>query len=196
MRPPAHLNPVRELVIVGVAVVEEPAFLDEQSARVDAGRVATVPADRALPDRLGQRSDGASDLLALDGFAQLEMLDPAPAVATDVETDIPDRSRGRRIAFECERAAEHRHRQAALAENTEHAPEADATAIFEHALRAEVAAVTQRIEARAFREAAFRIPVAVVHRGLGALLVAHHEVERDARPAWPFRIRRRSALDR
>src|SRR6266700_1591657 len=36
MRPVTHLDPIRELVVVGVAVVEERTFLDEQSARVDA----------------------------------------------------------------------------------------------------------------------------------------------------------------
>src|SRR5260370_1711767 len=146
MRAAAHLDPIRKLVVVSVAVVEEPAFFDQEAPRVDAGCVATVPADRALPDRLGQRRDGACDLLALDSLAQLEMLDPAPAVAADVEAGIPDRPRRRRIALERERAAEHCQRQAALAENAQHAPKADAAAVFEHALRAEVAAVTQRVE--------------------------------------------------
>src|SRR5579885_2869485 len=48
MRPAAHRDPVGKLVVVGVAVVEEPAFLDQEAARVDAGRVAAIPADGTL----------------------------------------------------------------------------------------------------------------------------------------------------
>ena len=47
---------------------------------------------------------------------------------------------------------------------------------------AEVAALAERIEARPFREPGLGVPVAVVERGLGALLVVHHEVEREALP--------------
>src|SRR5690348_2499789 len=110
MRPPTHFDPVRELVIVGVAVVEESAFLDEQSPRVDARRVAAVPADWALPDGLRQRCNGARDFRALGFLGELEMLHPAPAVAADVEAGVPYRLRRRRVALEGECAAEHRHR--------------------------------------------------------------------------------------
>src|SRR5262249_34370189 len=102
--------PVRELVVVGVAVVEEAVFLHEKAPRVDAGRVTAVPADRTFPHGLLERGDGARDLRALGGFRELEMLDPSPTVTTDIETRIADRPRRRRIALERQGAAEYGHR--------------------------------------------------------------------------------------
>src|SRR5579885_1718766 len=194
MRPAAHRDPVGKLVVVGVAVVEEPAFLDQEAARVDAGRVAAIPADGTLTHGLGERRDGAGDLRALRLLREFEMLDPAPAVAAHVEAGVADRPRRRRVALERQRAAEHGQRQAALPEDAVHAPESDAAPVLEHALRSEVAAVAQRVEARALSEPALGIAVAVADRGLGALLVVPDEVEREASAAGPLGIGWRSGV--
>ena len=45
-----HAHPVGQLVVVGVRVVEEAAFLDEQAPGVHARPVAAVPAERPLAD--------------------------------------------------------------------------------------------------------------------------------------------------
>src|SRR5207247_2730212 len=74
VRAALHRRPVGELVVVRVGVVEEAALLDEQLARVDARSVATVPAERPLADRLGERRDGFGDVLTLGRARQLECL--------------------------------------------------------------------------------------------------------------------------
>src|SRR6185369_8414059 len=115
-----------------VRVVEEATFLDQQAPRVDAGARAAVPAQRPLADGLLHRLDGLLDVLALLLFGELPVLDPAPAVRADVEAGLADRGGDGRVALEGERAAEHGHRQAALLEDAEHAPEAHAAAVLEH----------------------------------------------------------------
>src|SRR5206468_11242194 len=105
------------------------------------GSIAAIPAGGRLADGLLERLHRPHDVLALFRLAQHEVLDPAPAVAADVEARLPDRLGGGGVALEGQRAAEHRHRQAALLEGAHQAPEADAGAVFEHALGGEVAAL-------------------------------------------------------
>ena len=52
MRAAGHPHPIRQLVVVGIAVVEEPAMLDKQPAGVLRRRIAAVPAQRGLAGRL------------------------------------------------------------------------------------------------------------------------------------------------
>src|SRR2546425_3281461 len=85
---PAH--PVRQLVVVGIRVVEEAALLDEEASRVHAGPVAAIPAHWPLADRLLHGLDGHLDMLALFVFGELVVLDPPPAVRADVEPGFAD----------------------------------------------------------------------------------------------------------
>src|SRR5690606_32118720 len=100
-----------------------------------------VPAERALAGRALDALHGLADVFALLLFGELPVLDPAPAVAADVEAGLTDRRGGQRITLQRQRAAEYRERQPALAEEPREAPEADAAAVFEHALGGEVAAL-------------------------------------------------------
>ena len=54
-------GPVRQFVVVGVGIVEKPAFLDDQPPRVHAGPAAAIPAERTLPHGRLDRGDGAGD---------------------------------------------------------------------------------------------------------------------------------------
>src|SRR5216684_6684922 len=182
--------PERQLLAVIIRIVGEAAFLDQQPARVDAGSVAAIPAGRAIADRLLERLHRLLDVLALLGFAQLEMTHPAPAVAADVEARLADGVGGERVALQGERAAEHGERQAALLEGAHDAPEADAAAELEHALAGEVAALQSDRRGAGLRETGLGVAFAVLHRRLGAFLVVHDEIDRDARAARPFGIGR------
>src|SRR6185437_2182575 len=186
--------PERQLVAVVVAVVGEAAVLDQQAAGVDRGSIAAIPAGRRLADGLPERLHGFGDMLALLVLAQGEVLDPAPAVAADVEARVLDRPGGGRVALERERAAEHRHRQAALLEGAHQAPEADAAAVLEHALAGEVAARHAGRRAGRFGEAGLGVAFAVLHRGLRAFLVVHDEIHREARAVRPLWIGRARAV--
>src|SRR6516225_6192412 len=44
-------DPIGKLVVVGVRIVEEATFLDDEAARVEAWPIATVPAERPRADR-------------------------------------------------------------------------------------------------------------------------------------------------
>src|SRR5260370_39498492 len=88
--------PEGEFLAVIVRIVGEAAFLDQQPARVDAGSIAAIPAGRAIADRLLERLHRLPDVLALLGFAQLEIAHPTPAVAADVEARRPAGTSGQR----------------------------------------------------------------------------------------------------
>ena len=195
MRPPPDLDPVGQLVVVGVGVVEEAALLHHQAPRVDARAVAAVPAERPLAGRLAQGLDGAPDVRALLLLRQIVVLDPPPAVRAHVEAGRPDGRGGGRIALQRERAAEDGEGQPALLEDPHHAPEAHAAAVLEHALGGQVAPGDAGIRGGAgLRPRPLREALAVGHRGLRALLVVHDEVDRDARVTGPLRVGRSLAV--
>src|SRR5437867_7768210 len=102
-----HRDPVREFVVVGVGVVEEAPFLDEQAACVDTGPVAAVPAVRSVPDGPPDRFHRAANVLALLTLAQVVVADPAPSVTANVVAGLGDRCSGLGMALDREGAAEH-----------------------------------------------------------------------------------------
>src|SRR5215471_18358096 len=114
------------------------------------------------------------------------MADPAPAVAADVEARLGDRLGGERVALERQRAAEHGERQTAFLEGAHDAPEADAAAELEHALAGEIAALDALRGGARLGESGLGVALAVLHGGLGALLVVHHEVQCQPRAAGPL----------
>src|SRR6266700_6499815 len=65
MRAVVHPQPVRQLVVVCVRIVEKAALLDQKAPRVHAGPGAAVPAERPLADGLLHRFDRHPDVLAL-----------------------------------------------------------------------------------------------------------------------------------
>src|SRR5262245_21531747 len=140
MRLAADRLPERELVAVIVAIVEKSALLHDETTRVHARSVPAVPSQGALSGHLRNRGDRLADVLALVRLGELVMLHPAPAMRADVEACPADRRRGRRIALQRETAAEYGQRQAALLEQPQQPPEADAAAVFEHAVGGEIAA--------------------------------------------------------
>src|SRR6266478_6036257 len=72
-------------------------------------------------------------------------------------------------------------------------PPPDPRAVFEHALGREIATIAG-VGAGAFDEAGLRDAVAFRVGEFRALLEIDHEVDRDARPAGPARMRRRRTI--
>src|ERR1700751_2932148 len=113
----ANLYPVRELVVIGVAVVEETAMLDQQPAGVFRWRVTAIPAERRLAGCLADQLHRCCDLPAFLGLAEPGMVNPAIAVATDIPVASSDRRRRSRVGLEGPGTAKDRHRQAKARED-------------------------------------------------------------------------------
>src|SRR5689334_9342477 len=103
MRPVVDAHPIRQLVVVGVRVIEEAAFLHYEPTRVHAGPIAAVPAERALADRLLHRLDRQLNVFALLVLAELVVLHPTPAVRADVPAGLADGRGDVGVALERER---------------------------------------------------------------------------------------------
>ena len=185
MRAAIHLHVVGQLVVVGVGVVQEAAFLGHQHARVDAGTVAAIPAQRTRADRGLDRGDGAADALALFGLGQRLVALPAPAVRTR-----PSRRRGwRRRPAGCVPAP---------ARNRRWWPACRALAAAARRARSRRGCRTRtwirppgrgrRSRRPAFGQRRFRGLVAVRHGQLAAFFVVDAEVQRDAGVAGPSRV--------
>src|SRR5262245_31305466 len=177
---PGDRYPVRQLVVVGIRVVEEAAFLYEEGSRVDAGTIPAVPAERPGPEGGLERCDGSLNVLTLGLARELGVLDPSPAVTAHVEPRLPDGVSRRPVAFEREGAREHSEGQLALLEQAQQTPEADPAPVLEHALGGEVAAPAGLPEAVRLGEPDLGGRLAIRHRRLRALLVVHDEVESEA----------------
>src|SRR3546814_14327974 len=87
MRPALDLDPVGQVVGVGVGIVEEAAVLEQQAAGPRARRVAAVPAGRRRPGQALDAGDRPGDMLALLRLAQPVVVDPAPAMAGEAAAE-------------------------------------------------------------------------------------------------------------
>src|SRR5258708_22235662 len=90
MRPPENPGPVWQLVIIGVGIVEEPAFFDHQTPRVDARSITAVPAERPLADGALEAFDGLADSFAFLVLTQKLVSLPSPAMRANVVSVLPD----------------------------------------------------------------------------------------------------------
>jgi hypothetical protein len=76
----ADVHEVRQVVVIGIRVVDKAALFDEQFPRVDARAVAAVPAARTLAAGFLDRLDAQPDVLGLLLTAERPGLLPPPAV--------------------------------------------------------------------------------------------------------------------
>jgi hypothetical protein len=82
----ADRHEIRQIVVVGIAVIEEPAFLDQQTSRVDRTGRSRVPADRPYTGHGRYRRHGARDAVAFLGLIEIGVAFPPPAVRRDLVT--------------------------------------------------------------------------------------------------------------
>src|SRR3954452_16000527 len=69
------VSPIGQLVVVGVAVIKEPAFLNNKSPCIGARR-ADVPADRPRSGQLPNGLDGEAASAVLDCFGRAVIAEP------------------------------------------------------------------------------------------------------------------------
>src|SRR5262245_1265159 len=110
MRTVINGYPVRQLIIIGVGVVEKAPFLDEETPRVDTRTIAAVPAQWPRPDGLLQGRNGLMDVLTLLGGVELVMFLPAPAVTADIIAGLHNCLGCRRMTFQRQGTAKDRQR--------------------------------------------------------------------------------------
>ena len=190
---PSTLHPVGQVVVVGIARIEEAAMLDDGRQRVHA-EAAGVPADRRLAG--GLFDDGHRLLHVVELLLEREILvvDPAPAVARHLVAALGHRLAGGGV--ELQRAADRPRGEmhVAFAEQPQDAPEAGAAAVLELRFDREVAAALDRRAARRLAQKDLGRGVAVQDGVLAALLVVQHEADGDAGLARPLRIGRVGAV--
>ncbi|EON20068.1 amidohydrolase [Cupriavidus sp. GA3-3] len=187
-----HLGPEGQVVAVVVRVVQEAAVLHHQAARVGAV-AAGVPAQRQFAGQVLDDLHADAHVLALGGFVEALVVDPAPAVAGDLVAQF-DKSAGQfRMALQRHRHAEDGQRQAALLELAQQAPDAGARAVFVDALHAHVAVGVGR-GADDLGEELLGGGVAVQHAVFAAFFVVEDELQRNARTARPAGVRRPGAV--
>ena len=116
MRSRRSLDPVWQIVGIGIAGVQEAAGFHHQPHGVDGGPPG-VPAERALPGHLGVNADRVRDLGPLLRFRHVLVLDPFQAVAGDVPARLLHGRDHFRISLQSGGDAEHRYRQFALGED-------------------------------------------------------------------------------
>ena len=189
MRPRRSLDPVRQIVGIGIAGIEETAGFHHQSHGIDRGPPG-VPAERTLAGRLGVNADRLCDLRALLGLRHVLVLDPFQAVTGDIPAGLLHGRDHFGIALQRGGDTEHGRRQLSFGEHPPQPPEAGARTIFEHQFDIGMALTRPGLRAQDIRQKCFGGPIAVQNVVLAALLEIHHELNRDPRAARPVRIGR------
>jgi hypothetical protein len=136
--PALDLDMVGKVVVVGVAVVEEAALLDEEPARVHARAVAAVPALAAHAGGPADRFARHADVVGLLAREAPHLL-PAPAVAAGLVVRFAQPGGELGVALERDGAGVEGEGQAALGQQPLEPPDAGAAAVLDHALDGEVA---------------------------------------------------------
>ena len=140
MRLAVLLHVVGQVVVVGVAVIEKTAFLDDQAARVArsarSGSTSRAGARRPCCFEARDRARDVAPLLVLASLKCSTQRQPWQQMSWPAATIACG---GRRMALERQRAAEDRHRQLALGEKPHDPPEAGAAAVLEHPFGGEIA---------------------------------------------------------
>src|SRR5580704_10236792 len=177
VRPARGPGPVRQVVVVAVGVVLEPAFLDHELAGVR-GHLAAVPADGPGARRRLDRRDRALDRLSLLVARHLEVVAPPVAMASGLVTPAGELGRDLGVALQRYGCGEKGDRDTGVVKDPEQPPDACARAVLVHGLHGEVALPLERE-----RQLVEDVVDVVAHRErlLRALFVVDDELDRDLR---------------
>ena len=105
--------PIGKVVVVGIGVVHKTTVLSEQPPGVHRRPITAVPTGRLVAEGAFEALDRGTDLLAFLVGREGAMVDPAVAMTAHVVASVGDCGRDRGVAFECQRASEHRQRERA-----------------------------------------------------------------------------------
>ncbi len=185
--------PIGQVVVVGVAVIEEAAFLHHQAPGVRAG-AAGVPAQWAFAGDFGEDADRFEHVLAFLGLVHVLVVDPAVAVAADLVAGFDHGADHVRVTLGGHGHGEDGQWNVEFLEQLEDPPDAGTAAILVQRFHAHVALALQGLRRDHFREEGFRFLVAMKDVALAALFVIEHEGQGDAGIARPVRVRRVGAV--
>src|SRR5215469_3084394 len=187
MWPAVIVGPIGQLVVVGVAVIKEPAFLNDKAPRIGARR-ADVPADRPRSGQSPNGLDGEADMLSLGCFIDAVIVEPAPSVIDDITALTRHGLGALRVALERHADGIDRRDHLPLGEDAHQTPEADTTAVFVSRLHVKIARTLEWGRHEKIGEARLGDLVAVQHAALATLLIVDDEIEGEAGPTGPTRI--------
>src|ERR1700730_11071890 len=188
-----HRDPVRQVVVVRVGVVEKAALFHHEPAGVRA-LPARVPAERPAAREPGEDLHGALQVRALFLLAHVLVVDPPPPMAHHLVTRLDDRRRGRGVAFQSHGDGVDRDRDLAVGEHAKETPEPSAAAVFVRGLHVHVAHAGERLGRHHLVQERLGLAVAVEDGALASLLVVHDDLEGQPRPARPLGIGRALAV--
>ena len=195
-----HFHPKGQVVAVVVGVVDKAAVVDHQAAGVGAvapgvptRTVHGVALAMALPGQPLNDGQGLFHVLALGGFVQVLVVDPAPAVAGDFMTQLMESGGQLRVALQGHGHAKHGDGPASALKLAQDAPHPHARAIFVNAFHAHVAVwVAGRVEH--FAQKLFAAGVAVQGGVFAAFFVVENKLHRHPGLAGPLGVRRVAAV--
>lgn len=179
---PVDIGPVRQLVVHGVAVVDEVGVGRGETAGALAGERAHVPAPDRATDEIGEHPHRVLEVGALLGLAHTRHLGPPVAVAHDVVPARPQPGRERRVALEGAGADAEGRGGVEPFEQPHEPPDADAAAELEMAFGPQV---PDRGVDRDGVLAPGVVALAVGPGRLGALLDVDDDVDRDEGAVGP-----------
>jgi hypothetical protein len=105
---------VRQIIVVGIRVVDKATLGYYQLAYMDTGTVTTVPALWTFATRLLDRFDGPLHVLLFFFATQTPVLTPAPAMRARVMATLTNPLSNLRIPSERHRTRKERHRDLVL----------------------------------------------------------------------------------
>ncbi len=178
------VDEIRNVIVVGVGVVKEPALFRHQPTRMNAGAIAAIPAHRTFAAGALERLDRQTNVLAFLGLGQAEHFFPAVTVAADFMTQFDGGLGHIRVLLESHRAGMKGRRDVGLLQDVEDPPDADAGAVLIHRLHRQIAHAVGKLIAAPLGHA---LLVRITH-GQGALrafFVIDDKVDGQARAVGP-----------
>lgn len=152
---PADVDPIRQVVVVGIAVIEKAACFDKKIACADAWPRPATPSKRPCADASGEAFDRLQNVLLLGVPGQKKMVHPTPAMAADVVVLLPYYRSKFAVTFHGHRAGVEGQRQPSFFEQVEYPPNACTAAVFEHRFRREISLAMRHIRCVELRERCF-----------------------------------------
>ena len=187
MRPIRPLNPIGQIVGIGIGRIEKTAFFHHQFQRV-VGRLALINTKRAGAGNFRVKAHGFADMLAFGLFGNILIFPPAQSVAGDFPVGFFHGGNGFRVARHGKRHAINGDGHVAAGEGAPQAPEAGAGAIFIDGFHIEVALALPGLRADNLGQQTFGRRIAVENAAFAAFLIVDHELHGDVRPSRPARI--------
>ena len=173
-----NLDPIGQIVRVGVGVIYEAAMLDHQAPRV--GTVAPgVPALRRGTGHGAKLIHRFNQMRTLGGFVHHLIRNPAQAVAGNFVSTFEHRRHRLGVALHRHRNAKHRDRHAPRLELAHQTPETGARAVFVNRFHRQVA-VRKRLCTNDLGEKGLGSGIAMQHIVLTTLFIIEHELQGDA----------------